>query len=137
MLRFMYAFDFDDGLKFGNEKGSSMAPIVFDVHVNIMADKYDMTALAYLAAAKFGRRAELEWHTPAFADAAELLYTLAPNLSNRVLRNAITKVASTNAHALYTQNYGARFREVAGAVPQLGSELAQQLAAHCDRFQGL
>jgi len=128
MLRFMYAFDFDDDSDHDHNDESRMAPIVFDVHVNVVADKYDMTALANLAAAKFGRRAESEWRTPAFADAAELVYTLPSNPSNIILRNVITKVACAQANALYTEDIGARFREVAGSVPQLGSELAKELA---------
>jgi len=126
MLEFLYAFDYDDEV---NKKDPSLySPIVFNIHVSIIADKYDMSSLGLLAAKKFADHANAEWNKPTFADAVEVVYKAAPD-HDRTLYETIVKVASTNATALYQHDFGARFREIAGSVPQLGSELAQKLSA--------
>jgi DNA-directed RNA polymerase subunit RPC12/RpoP len=70
--------------------------------------------------------AAAEWKTASFAEAIKMVYESegAPLVA---LRPSIIDVASKNAKDLYTKDYGARFREVAGEVAAFTTTLAARI----------
>ena len=131
MLRFMYTFDYGTEIVSGSGP-EGQAPMLTDVAVHIIADKYDIEPLADLAASKFYQRAATEWCTEGFASAAALVYTAAADREHE-LRNATMAVATRHAHSLRTEEAGTHFREVMGAVPALALALwEKQVDAHVD-----
>ncbi|TKA69594.1 hypothetical protein B0A55_09258 [Friedmanniomyces simplex] len=120
MVRFFYYFDYSDA--YDKTDPDSPPPMIFNVHVHIIADKYDIPELAKLAARKFADLADSEWQSPDFADAASLVFTTAAHALYK-LRDIIIDVASKHAEALSKHEYGARFLAAASAVPALVSAL--------------
>ena len=130
MVRYFYKFDYNEE---GNtDDQGTIPPIVFNVHVHTIADKYDIPNLLKLAALRFKERAQLEWNSAEFADAVELVYENCTTV-NKELRDTIVSVATEHAKALSGRDSGARFREVAGSVPALGLALWSKQAADAER----
>ena len=122
MIYYLYHFDYSDTI---NEQGTSL-PLVFNVHIHTIADKYDIPELLKLAAKKFSARAEVEWDTKALADAIRGVYTEAAD-PNRELRNTVLEVSSKHAYALFRNEFEA-FNEVAASVPSFAGELGARIA---------
>ncbi|KAK4900855.1 hypothetical protein LTR27_002038 [Elasticomyces elasticus] len=115
MMRYLYTADYDA------EEGISMPPMILDVNVHVVADKYDLSALAKLADTKFYTRASTEWNTLAFVEAATLIFTTETDLGD--LRNTVVSTANAHRIELSQGDTGAQFHKVAFAVPALGSAL--------------
>ncbi|KAK5674688.1 hypothetical protein LTS10_012689 [Elasticomyces elasticus] len=109
----------------GNINGqASTSPIIFNVHVHMAADYYQVPGLAKLAASKFEKRAQDEWASEGFAQAAALIYAEAADKDHQ-LRNTVNSVAAKHAKELIKENSGAHLRKMADEVPALGSALWQ------------
>lgn len=67
MLYYLYHFNFVDS----DFAPATIPPIVFNVRVHSIADKYDIPDLGKLAADKFLVRCRAEWKTAEFAKAVE------------------------------------------------------------------
>ena len=123
MLFYLYHFDYSDAV---NEQ-EAFTPIVFDVYMHSIADKYNIDDLEKLAASKFSTRAREEWKTQAFADAIQLIFTQAADRQQE-LRKTVLDVCSKHAKKLHSKEYGAAFRAVALSVPEFGGELSGRLS---------
>ncbi|KAK5710264.1 hypothetical protein LTR17_019034 [Elasticomyces elasticus] len=122
MLHYMYHFDYNEE---GNVNGqASTPPITFNVHVHMAADYYQVPALAKLAASKFESRAQKEWTSEGFAQAAALIYAKAADKDHQ-LRNTVNSVAAKHAKELIKGDSGTHLRKMADEVPALGSALWQ------------
>ncbi|KAK5759332.1 hypothetical protein LTS12_010495 [Elasticomyces elasticus] len=115
MIHYLYTTDYNA------EEGSSIPPMILDVNVHIVADKYDLSALAKLADTKFHTRASTEWNTPAFVEASTLIFTTETDVGD--LRNTVVLTANAHRIELSQGDIGAQFHEVGFAVPALGSAL--------------
>ncbi|KAK5701413.1 hypothetical protein LTR17_022606 [Elasticomyces elasticus] len=115
MIQYLYTTDYDA------EEGSSTPPMILDVNVHVVADKYDLSALAKLADRKFHTRASREWNTPAFVEVATLIFTTENDVGD--LRNTVVSTANAHRIELSQGDIGAQFHKVAFAVPALGSAL--------------
>ncbi|KAK5727354.1 hypothetical protein LTR15_003248 [Elasticomyces elasticus] len=122
MLHYMYHLDYNEE---GDVNGqASTPPIIFNVHVHMAADYYQIPALAKLAISKFEKRAQEEWASDDFAQAAALIYAEAADKDHQ-LRNAVNSVAAKHAKELIKDDSGAHLRKMADEVPALGSALWQ------------
>ncbi|KAK3646241.1 hypothetical protein LTR56_008592 [Elasticomyces elasticus] len=122
MLHYMYHLDYHEE---GNVNGqASTPPIIFNVHVHMAADYYQVPALAKVAASKFEKRAQEEWASDGFAQAAALIYAEAADKDHQ-LRNIVNSVVTKHAKELIKEDSGAHLRKMADEVPALGSALWQ------------
>ncbi|KAK4958235.1 hypothetical protein LTR10_004661 [Elasticomyces elasticus] len=121
MVEYMYNFSYHDDHGMGVD-GTVLSPIVFNVHVLILADKYDMPGLARLAEMKYSTQAFNEWQEAAFADAVALVWAIDAKFAD-VVREVAIQVALLHAKEFDTDVVGAKFREAVGSVPALGLAL--------------
>ncbi|KAK3648414.1 hypothetical protein LTR56_007531 [Elasticomyces elasticus] len=121
MLEYMYKLDYHDD--HGTDvDGAVVPPIVFNVHILILADKYDILDLAKLAEVKSSTQARDEWKGAAFADAAALVFATDTKLAD-AMREVVLQVAVLHAEDFDTEVLGAKFREAVASVPALGLAL--------------
>ncbi|KAK5679748.1 hypothetical protein LTS10_007696 [Elasticomyces elasticus] len=121
MLEYMYKLNYRDD--HGTDvDGAVVPPIVFNVQVLILADKYDIPDLAALAEAKFNTQACDEWKGAAFADAAALVFATDTKLAD-AMREVVLQVAVLHAKEFDTEGLGAKFLEAVVSVPALGLAL--------------
>ena len=64
----MYGFEYDDDAATDED----ITPLVFNVQVHIIAEKYDAPRLQKIAEEGLAKRVQLDWKTAAFANAIEL-----------------------------------------------------------------
>ncbi|KAK5710265.1 hypothetical protein LTR17_019035 [Elasticomyces elasticus] len=108
----------------GGNPSIRFQPLLFDVHIHIIADKYDLPGLAMLAVADFKMRAEVEWNTRTFAEAVFLVYGAATD-RERDLRDIVVRAATQHAGELTSEwcDDEQAFCKVASTVPELGGAL--------------
>ncbi|KAK5707670.1 hypothetical protein LTR97_000208 [Elasticomyces elasticus] len=104
-----------------------LPPMLINVHVYVLADKYDIPHLGKIAARKFEERASNNPFSEDFAKAAVMVYTAAVD-RDRELRTIVVSVANDIAHNFGKTTIGEVFRKVASTIPALGSDLWQNLA---------
>ncbi|KAK3720003.1 hypothetical protein LTR37_004126 [Vermiconidia calcicola] len=123
MLRYLYRFDYkyDD-----QNEANKAAPMVFDVLVHIIADKYDVPALMKLAESKYAQHVQDAWQTDAFAKSIREVYTGAADRDGQ-LRKTIIETSIKHAKELHHEDSGACFRSVADAIAPFASALAAAL----------
>lgn len=125
MLSYLYTVSYTDELP--EEAADFTEALVFNFHVYIIADKYDLPHLAKLAVSKFKGRADQDWKTPGFATAARLVFETNAD-KDHALRKIVTSTAIEHARALKTEDWADPFRAVTLAVPGLAFEMWQGLA---------
>lgn len=123
MLRFMYTADYDDE---HTSEDPCFTPMLLDVQMHTIADKYNIPALANLATRKFATRALTAWNTTDFAYAIEEMFTTAPE-SQKSMRDCAIYTTIQHAKALYTHDLGLPLRDMASRTPGFASELAARL----------
>ncbi|KAK3640308.1 hypothetical protein LTR56_011904 [Elasticomyces elasticus] len=111
----------------GESVAEQLPPILLNVHVHVLADKYDIPRLGRMAAKKFEERASNNPFSDDFAKAAVMVYTAAVD-RDRELRTIVVSVANYITHNLGKTAIGEAFRKVASTIPALGSDLWQDLA---------
>ncbi|KAK5726547.1 hypothetical protein LTR17_012670 [Elasticomyces elasticus] len=125
MIKYFYTFDYDSERNNGGT--NDMHALVFDVHILLIADKYDIPDLARLATTKFKERARTEWRNTAFANAAGLVFTAGFPVDP--LREIIVGLAMAQAKELDKGDVGKRFYEVASSTPALAVALWRKRSA--------
>ena len=123
ILCYLYTFDYgyDEAMQ-----TVELSPVAFDVHINVIADKYDIPALVELAETKFAKHAKTDWQTPGFADAIHDVYTMALD-RNGSLRRTVIDVCLEHSTMLYNGELGTEFRQVAESVPSFTSAFAESM----------
>ncbi|KAK5674687.1 hypothetical protein LTS10_012688 [Elasticomyces elasticus] len=127
MLSYLYTTEYSD-----EEQDQDMIPaIILNIHLHVIADKYEIPGLEKLAASKFKKRAKKEWDTKSFADAATLIYTSVVDRDNQ-LKEVVMSVATEHADALSdpASPSGAHFRRAVEAVPALGVAVWRKYVEH-------
>ncbi|KAK3646240.1 hypothetical protein LTR56_008591 [Elasticomyces elasticus] len=112
------------GFKRDGEETHGFSPIVFDVHIHNIADKYDLPGLTVLAVASFKENAEAEWDNGAFVEAARVVYTEAADREQQ-LKDVVLSVAHAHASSLTREQQDEKqaFFKMACTVPALGTAL--------------
>lgn len=95
MLDFMYRFDYDCS---GNAL-ERVSPMLFDVSVYSIADKYDIPALRIRAKEKFAAAVRTCWQMDDFPSVIAEVYGSTPS-SNRSLRDTVIDVTQKHIKAL-------------------------------------
>lgn len=119
MLHYLYHFDYSD---YGNSS-TDCAPIVFDVKMFAIADKYFIQPLKLLASKKFRKRCRKEWQTAAFAEAVAEAYDSSPK-DDDTLKRTIIKIIKKNGGEI--RRLAATNLELANtfrAIPDLGADV--------------
>ncbi|KAK4900854.1 hypothetical protein LTR27_002037 [Elasticomyces elasticus] len=117
MLRWMYTFSYNDV-----PSDQSMPALTFNVHMQIIADKYDMPGLATLAAVKFAELAEVQWKEQELADAAALVFTNCVDRDEQ-LRKTIFSITTKYGEKLRHGVEGVHLRKMVACTPVLGLAL--------------
>lgn len=123
-IHYLYHFDYI------NFKQTGISPIVMDVRMYVVADKYLVEPLKNLAAKKFGDGARGRWNTRAFADAIRKVYESAAKDSP--LKHTIIEVVELHRKDLLDPKRGFdAFHEVLGNVPEFGRDVSVALRSLC------
>ena len=120
MLQFMYSFDYDAS----GSADSSASPMVFNVKVYSVADKYDVPALKSQARQKFETTAKTCWDMDDFPDAVVQVYNSTTSI-DRGLREVVVDIACEHIDELLSKQ---GFRDVLEETLGFASDVAQFLA---------
>lgn len=121
MLRYLYQFDYDAE---AGARESKAEPIIFNVWVHILADKYDIIGLLEVAETKFASLCKVRWATAPYAEAVREVYTAAADRSG-ALRRTILEICSLHVTELHNEDLGTSFREIVRSTPAFALELCQ------------
>ncbi|KAF2803436.1 uncharacterized protein BDZ99DRAFT_526784 [Mytilinidion resinicola] len=127
MPQFMYTVDYDAS---GSAKNSA-SPMVFNVKVYSIADKYDVPALKSQARQKFETTVETCWNMDDFPDAVAEVYNSTLSI-DRGLRNVLVDAACKHISELLSKQ---RFRDILGETVGFASDIAQLLAKGRKKYQ--
>ena len=119
MLQFMYTFDYE---AIGAE--NSPSPMVFNVKVYSIADKYDIPALKVQAEQKFRTAAETCWDMDDFPHAVAQVYS-STSSTDQGLRRISTEIACKHIKQLLEKQ---GFRNILDETVGFASDVAQFLA---------
>ncbi|KAK5679749.1 hypothetical protein LTS10_007697 [Elasticomyces elasticus] len=123
MLDYVYNFDYPDDANHDNTE--PISPILFNLQVYVLADKYDIPYLGRIAESKFCQRATEDWKDAAFAEAAAFVFMEDAGAAAK-LRWLVVELATLHSSELSKDDVGTRFQEVVGSVPALGLALWQK-----------
>jgi len=100
MLEYVYQLDYDDDIaeRYLDTIGP-VDPIVLNVRVYNIAEKYFIPGLKECAESKFRQRVKQQWDTPAFADSVRDVYQSCPRNDNS-LRHTIRAVIKAHGATL-------------------------------------
>ena len=129
MARFMYIFDYNlSGISW-----DGFSPMVFNIKVYSIADKYDIPALQVLAKEKFEKAVRVCWDMADFPDAIAQVYDSTPG---QELRKGIESMVCIHIDELLSK---LRFRNVLEETVEFASAIVQQLnknrASSCKKYR--
>jgi speckle-type POZ protein len=116
MLKFMYTSNYDSS---GRDENSS-SPMVFNVEVYQIADKYLVPALKSLAQRKIQETFSTSWNSDDFPDAIAQVYSL-PDTSDQGLREMVIGVVREHSKQLISKP---RFCDILKETTEFASDLA-------------
>lgn len=122
LLVYIYTADYDD-----SKEDLNFRPLLFNILVHTIGDKYGMRNLCQLAEAKFEKRATEEWQSDAFADSIMEISLTSPD-SKRVLFNIAAEIAAKHAKQLFTGKE-TKFQETVRKVAPFAFEVTSRLMA--------
>ena len=133
MLYYLYNWDYHDQ---GNDQ-QQVSPIVLDVRVFAIADKFFVEPLKQLSADKFAKRAEAEWTMPNFAMAIAEVYDIIPEHED-TLEQMVVRVVKDHAGDLFdeTKRYG-HFTKVIRERAELAADVSEALATDIGQRYGV
>jgi hypothetical protein len=126
MLQYLYTTDYDE-----EKRKNTLPPLLLNLLVTTVADKYDVPALVALARVKFSQRATSDWRSGAFAEAVEDIYDN-PTDAKQGLRDTVVRICVDNATELFAKSedgqVSLQLRELANSVPCFAAEMASRMA---------
>ncbi|KAH8728537.1 BTB/POZ domain-containing protein [Phaeosphaeriaceae sp. PMI808] len=134
MLEFMYSFDYDSSGRAEN----TCSPMVFNVKVYSIAEKYDIPALKAKAKQKFETAVETCWEMDDFPDAVKEVYHSIPD-NNQELQEVVADIACRNIkQLLFKDKFCDVLKETGGfassLVHRLGVDRVKTyLCPHCGK----
>lgn len=117
LLKYIYTADYN-GPRYPE-------PVLFNVFVHTIGDKYGMRNLCQLAEAKFEKRATEEWQSDAFADSIMEMSLTSPD-SKRVLFKTAANIAVKHAKELFTGKK-TKFQETVRKVAPFAFEVTSRV----------
>ena len=117
----MYTFDYDGS---GNDL-ERISPMLFNVEVYSIAEKYDISALKLRAEEKFEKAVETCWDMDDFAHAITDIYSSTPP-TDRGLRDKVVEVAYQHISALLMKH---TFRDVLKETVGFAADVTQLMAS--------
>lgn len=112
MLRYLYHFDYSDEIEGG------IPPLLLNLHLFAIADKYFIEPLQKLATEKFNRRAYEHWASDAFAETLETLFESSfAEGSLETLRLIVLEVVKEHAKELFNNDAYGRFQMATVSAP--------------------
>ncbi|KAK0807230.1 hypothetical protein LTR91_004493 [Friedmanniomyces endolithicus] len=131
MFHYIYHNAYDDA-------DTDAAPVLLNVRMVAIAEKYFVDHLAHLAISKLNYFAADAWATQGFADAIEEAYTTTADC-DRALRNTLLDIVVQHAHDLFdsTQAKFAHFQSMAARTPSFSAEVTGRLAPPLAAFADL
>jgi speckle-type POZ protein len=125
MLQFMYTSDYDAS---GSAEHSA-SPMVFNVKVYSIADKYDVPALKSQAKEKFETTAKTCWNMDDFPYAVAEVYNSTTSI-DRGLRNVVVDVTCEHINQLLSKQ---GFCDVLGETVGFAADISQHLAKSSEK----
>lgn len=123
MLRFLYTFDYDASAAMNG----NASPMVFNVKVYSIADKYDIPALRAQAKEKFQKAVEICWDMDDFPHAIAEVYSSTPP-NDKDLRNIVVAVACEHIQGLLRkQGFSDVLEETVGFASDISRRQASNL----------
>lgn len=129
MLRFMYTGQYqDDGSDLHDNavKNPGFTPLLLNVHLHTIAEKYNIPALAEAANAKYAAGVKTAWKAEDFPDSVEAMYA-SDSPSKKDMQDYAINTAVCHAKELYTEDVGQQFLVMVGKTPGFAASLAAQL----------
>ncbi|KAK4544760.1 hypothetical protein LTR36_004009 [Oleoguttula mirabilis] len=125
MLHYLYNFDY--GGDYDNSP-DRIAPIMLDIRVFAIADKYLITPLKELAVEVFTERAAAGWGTDEFAAAISEIYSIIPEHEDH-MRRIVVRAVQEHATELFSEGPSyASFNSVMRQIADFGADVSQALA---------
>ncbi|KAK5113000.1 hypothetical protein LTR85_011022 [Meristemomyces frigidus] len=115
LLKYLYHFDYNTD--------SGTAPLVLEIRIFAIADKYFIEPLKKLAAERFTERCKSEWNTAVFAEAVSELYTTAPAPYHTLKRTVVDTVKRHDAQLRSDEVEYSAFKDIVLATAALGADL--------------
>ena len=129
MLSYMYTLDYDDA---ASEEGGP-TPLMLNVLVCIVADKYNMPTLAQKAVSKFRAQADKAWDEEGIAATVKIIYDLDIG-SKQQLRDVVIDTCTMHSKEIFDpENNGGLVSQLARVVPCFGGDLAASLATSLNK----
>jgi speckle-type POZ protein len=125
MLKFMYTSDYDSN----GRAESSSSPMVFNVEVYQIADKYLVPALKSLAERNCQETFGACWDADDFPDAIAQIYSL-PDTSDQGLRAMVVEVVREHSKQLITKP---KFCDILKETTEFASDLATCMITESER----
>lgn len=131
MLRYMYHFDYDDDMHSlivtDPEELEEMPPVLLNVSVVMIADKYLIEPLKTLAMEKLRDRLIADWGTEAFARAIAVLWSDESGSSSSInaLKTLICQTVFSHNVALFSESKYTPFQETAQITPKFVYDYAR------------
>ncbi|KAK1071910.1 hypothetical protein LTR74_003011 [Friedmanniomyces endolithicus] len=131
LFHYIYRNAYDDA-------DTHTAPVLLNVRMVAVAEKYFVDHLAQLAISKLSQHVAEAWETRGFSDAVEEAYTTTADC-DRALRDTLLEIVGEHAHDLFDveKTKYAHFQTMAARTPVFGSEVAAQQAAALVAYQNL
>lgn len=121
MLRFMYTFDYDSS----GSDWERASPILFNVEVYSIAEKYGVLPLKLQAKEKFEKAIQNCWDMDDFSPAITEIYNSTPT-TDRGLRDAVVEISHEHICRLLEKH---AFRDVLEETAGFAADVTQQMAS--------
>lgn len=123
LIYYLYFFDYEEL----TTRYKDVAPIVLDVKMHAIADKYFVEPLKQLATAKFEARAKQAWSMPAFAATVSEIYETSSKDDEPIKAVALETIRFHSDELLSKTGKSPSFLQVLCHTAELGGDLATSL----------
>jgi speckle-type POZ protein len=127
MLNFMYFFDYGAS---GSDRARP-SPMIFNIKVYSIADKYDVVALKSRAKEKFEKAAKSCWDMEDFPLAISEVYSSTP-ATDRGLRDLVVEIVCTHIDALLVKQ---DFRNLLEETVSFAADVTQLIASTFKEYE--
>lgn len=128
LIHYCYNFDYPDHIN----GQAGVSPLVLDIRVFAIADKYFVEPLKQLAIKKFETRVKTEWDTAAFADAAGEVYQSTAQGPNPLKSIVVSTVKEHSTGLLDESKQDSQFLKILSTTTAFGADVSIALAKPSD-----
>ena len=121
-----FFYHFDHGIS--SFAGPDTSPMVFDIRVYALADKYFVPPLQTFARSNFEKRLAREWATPTLAGSIDEIYGFeAPRLED--LRRTVLQTVTEHTELLSQEQTYPHFHTVLNKITEFAADISKALAS--------